>query len=81
MRKKITQVEARRLKKQIEDLNRKLEYKSDILEHGWGTWLDSYSFNDVQFAKIRTAKRLGYALLLRPLDNENKAELVAVKWK
>lgn len=78
--KKITQAQARRYKKTIEELNRKLEHKSETLQYGWGTWLDAYVFNDVQAAKIRTAKRLGFALILRPSDKDNSAELMAVKW-
>lgn len=78
--KKISQAEARRLKKTIDELNYKLEHKSDALQYGWGTWLDAYTFSDVQFAKIKTAKRLGYALLLRPSETGASADLMAVKW-
>ena len=76
MRKKISQREALRLRRKV----RELESTLDDLRCGWcGTRIDSWTLTDTAYAKVSTAKALGFTTIISPTYTGNGAEIKAVK--
>ncbi len=59
MTKKISQREARLLKKRVFQLEAMFKNSYE------GTTIDTWTLNDTQFARVRTANSLGYGLVLQ----------------
>jgi hypothetical protein len=73
MRKKISQREANQLKKRVKQL------ESNLTNSYAGTRIDTWTLNDAQFARIKTANLLGYNVLLFQNFSGNEIKVVAVK--
>ena len=76
VRKKISQVEARRLKKRVASLEAMFRNSYE------GTTIATWTLNDPSIATVRTAKTLGYGLVLHSLPDysgSNQVRVQAVK--
>lgn len=74
MTKKISQREARLLKKRVQKL------EGDLKNSYAGTRVDTWTLSDVQFARIKTANTLGYGLILFPeFSGATNVKVMAVK--
>jgi hypothetical protein len=73
MRKKISQLEARRLQKRVAELDRTFH----LLKHNWQSdwdqnWVNigTVQLHPVDWIKVRTARRLGHAVVAVDTDND-----------
>ncbi len=67
MAKQISQREARRLKKRVEELelNERVRFNSYRSDYPGGVNIVSFGLNDVAMGKLDTAAKLGCALVIR----------------
>ena len=71
MRKKISQAEARRLKRRYTELE-------DKIKSEWnGVRIQSWTLADVDFARVKTAWVLGHPLVMYPTGSGNEVKLMA----
>lgn len=77
---KISQREARRLKKRVDELERNQEHMRNRWRSDWVPgWIniDSFVLSDIQFARVSTARALKHAVVMVPADNGNEVRLYA----
>lgn len=82
---KMSQREARTLKKRVAELEGILDKQRAAWAHEWpeGVHLDTVSVNSSEWAIIRTARKLGHAVVVIPSasDNPNKLHVYGIPLK
>lgn len=78
---KISQREARRLKKRVAELEalREKERSSWVREYPGGVHLGSWTPAEWLFASIKTARRLGFPVVVATHDTENNIHFYVAK--
>ena len=82
MRRKISQREARQLRKRVAELERVNEQNASAWarEYIGGVNVATVTVSDVSHAICRTARKLGHALVVMPTDNgKSELRIFAVK--
>lgn len=79
--KKISQREARRLQKELARLENRLERMYNAYAREWpgGVHIASSTLHSVTAAKIKTARRLGFAVVVTMSDNSDDVLFYATK--
>lgn len=78
--KKISQYDARRYKKEAEDLRGKLhtvKYRTGLADH-YGVHIDTISVTNTEKCIVHTAKLCKKILVIVPVENEDKIRVFAV---
>lgn len=79
--KTISQREARRLRKRVEELERHAALRANAWATDWpgGVHIDRIHVNDIEVNIARTARKLGHALVIVPSHSDNHIDVYAVK--
>ena len=76
MRKKISQVEARKLKKRVAEL----EAKFNRIKEGYaGTRIHGWTLSDTDYARVNTASLLNHIVYVSKTWSANEVKLMAVE--